>query len=148
MLHTLFRCQLHNCVGAPQMCAPQARGEQEWEVEAPPPLNLDDLPHSLSATLQHIVGQLDVLTQVRGVLAQVPEVLALVRGVLVQVPGVPRRQERQARVGVGGALSRGADKGVQKLVELHAWTQANCVCRPHFLHITSLMEATPLNLPA
>ena len=36
---------------------------QEYVYEAPPPLNLSDLPDSLSATLQHIVGQLDVLTQ-------------------------------------------------------------------------------------
>lgn len=33
----------------------------------PPPLNLNELPESLAATLQHIVGQLDVLTQVRAV---------------------------------------------------------------------------------
>lgn len=36
---------------------------QEYVYEPPPPLNLTDLPDSLSATLQHIVGQLDVLTQ-------------------------------------------------------------------------------------
>lgn len=33
----------------------------------PPPLNLGELPESLAATLQHIVGQLDVLTQVQPV---------------------------------------------------------------------------------
>ncbi|GFH28256.1 WD_REPEATS_REGION domain-containing protein, partial [Haematococcus lacustris] len=32
-------------------------------MEVPPPLNLSGLPDSLAATLQHIVGQLDVLTQ-------------------------------------------------------------------------------------
>lgn len=31
-------------------------------------MNLADLPESLSATLQHIVGQLDVLTQTLGLL--------------------------------------------------------------------------------
>ena len=36
----------------------------DYEYEVPPPLNLSDLPASLSSTLQHIVGQLDVLTQV------------------------------------------------------------------------------------
>ena len=40
-----------------------ARDDLEYEFEVPPPLNLSDLPDSLSATLQHIVGQLDVLTQ-------------------------------------------------------------------------------------
>lgn len=34
-----------------------------YEYEVPPPLNLSDLPESLAATLQHMVGQLDVLTQ-------------------------------------------------------------------------------------
>ncbi len=33
-------------------------------LQVPPPLNIADLPESLAATLQHIVGQLDVLTQV------------------------------------------------------------------------------------
>lgn len=46
-------------------CLSQARDELEYEVEVPPPLNLNELPESLAATLQHIVGQLDVLTQVR-----------------------------------------------------------------------------------
>lgn len=45
---------------APNQPAPSV---QEYVYEAPPALNLSDLPDSLSATLQHIVGQLDVLTQ-------------------------------------------------------------------------------------
>ncbi|GAX76713.1 hypothetical protein CEUSTIGMA_g4159.t1 [Chlamydomonas eustigma] len=40
----------------------------DYEMEVPPPLNLSDLPDSLSATLQHIVGQLDVLTQTMALL--------------------------------------------------------------------------------
>lgn len=40
------------------------------EVFLPPPMNLADLPPALSATLQHIVGQLDVLTQTMGLLEE------------------------------------------------------------------------------
>lgn len=40
------------------------------EVFIPPPMNLADLPPALSATLQHIVGQLDVLTQTMGLLEE------------------------------------------------------------------------------
>ena len=40
------------------------------EVFVPPPMNLTDLPPALSATLQHIVGQLDVLTQTMGLLEE------------------------------------------------------------------------------
>ena len=40
------------------------------EVFVPPPMNLADLPPALSATLQHIVGQLDVLTQTMGLLEE------------------------------------------------------------------------------
>jgi centriolar protein POC1 len=49
-----------NASAAPKEPAPAI---QEYVYEAPPALNLSDLPDSLSATLQHIVGQLDVLTQ-------------------------------------------------------------------------------------
>ena len=35
-----------------------------------PPMNLADLPPALSATLQHIVGQLDVLTQTMGLIEE------------------------------------------------------------------------------
>ena len=40
------------------------------KVFIPPPMNLADLPPALSATLQHIVGQLDVLTQTMGLLEE------------------------------------------------------------------------------
>ena len=40
------------------------------EVFIPPSMNLADLPPALSATLQHIVGQLDVLTQTMGLLEE------------------------------------------------------------------------------
>lgn len=38
--------------------------------QVPPPLNVGELPASLAATLQHIVGQLDVLTQTMGLMDQ------------------------------------------------------------------------------
>ena len=47
-------------LAAPKQPAPSV---QEYVYDSPPALNLSDLPDSLSATLQHIVGQLDVLTQ-------------------------------------------------------------------------------------
>ncbi len=52
---------------APAAGALQAREDLDYEVDVPPPLNLNDLPDSLAATLQHMVGQLDVLTQVRSI---------------------------------------------------------------------------------
>ena len=36
----------------------------------PPPLPLDDLPPALSHTLQHIVGKLDMMTQVIGMIEE------------------------------------------------------------------------------
>ena len=45
-------------------------GDGSHEVLIPPPMNLADLPPALSATLQHIVGQLDVLTQTMGLLEE------------------------------------------------------------------------------
>ncbi len=47
-----------------------ADGDGSHEVFIPPPMNLADLPPALSATLQHIVGQLDVLTQTMGLLEE------------------------------------------------------------------------------
>ena len=50
--------------------APCDDGDGSHEVFVPPPMNLADLPPALSATLQHIVGQLDVLTQTMGLLEE------------------------------------------------------------------------------
>jgi hypothetical protein len=36
----------------------------------PPPLSLSDLPPALSHTLQHIVGKLDMMTQVIGMVEE------------------------------------------------------------------------------
>lgn len=41
-----------------------------FEVEVPPPLALDDLPPALSHTLQHVVGKLDMMTQVIGMIEE------------------------------------------------------------------------------
>jgi hypothetical protein len=41
-----------------------------FEVEVPPPLSLEDLPPALSHTLQHIVGKLDMMTQVLGMVEE------------------------------------------------------------------------------
>lgn len=53
--------------GVPVTAVPRSRVEAlasySWEAAVPPPLNLSDLPPSLAATLSHMVGQLDVLTQ-------------------------------------------------------------------------------------
>ena len=45
--------------------APEAQkaGDGTAETSEAAPLNLSDMPEALAATLQHIVGQLDVLTQ-------------------------------------------------------------------------------------
>lgn len=51
------------------MCQ-ETDGDGSHEVFIPPPMNLADLPPALSATLQHIVGQLDVLTQTMGLLEE------------------------------------------------------------------------------
>ena len=48
----------------------EAEGDGSHEVFVPPPMNLADLPPALSATLQHIVGQLDVLTQTMGLMEE------------------------------------------------------------------------------
>ena len=50
-----------------------ANGEADGthEVFIPPPMNLADLPPALSATWQHIVGQLDVLTQTMCLLEEI-----------------------------------------------------------------------------
>eukprot|EP00873_Tetraselmis_striata_P012888 jgi/Tetstr1/433152/TSEL_022484.t1 len=52
---------------APPAAAPAA---MQPSVETAAPLNLSDLPEALGATLQHIVGQLDVLTQTMGLLEE------------------------------------------------------------------------------
>ncbi|KAJ9531410.1 hypothetical protein QJQ45_006882 [Haematococcus lacustris] len=52
----------------PQITHVTAPEPLEFEMEVPPPLNLSGLPDSLAATLQHIVGQLDVLTQTMAML--------------------------------------------------------------------------------
>ena len=50
--------------GAAPSEAPVAEAEDPAvEATQAAPLNLADMPEALSATLQHIVGQLDVLTQ-------------------------------------------------------------------------------------
>ncbi len=53
---------------APAAPQPQPGVYDDYEIEVPPPLNLADLPDSLAATLQHMVGQLDVLTQTMALL--------------------------------------------------------------------------------
>ena len=40
-------------------------GPGEVEIEVPPPVAMTDLPPALAATLQHVVGKLDMMTQVR-----------------------------------------------------------------------------------
>jgi hypothetical protein len=37
----------------------------DFEIEMPPPLPMGDLPPALAATLQHVVGKLDMMTQAR-----------------------------------------------------------------------------------
>ena len=48
----------------------QKQGTGEVEVEVPPPLPMTDLPPALSSTLQHIVGKLDMMTQVIGMVEE------------------------------------------------------------------------------
>ena len=63
----------HQQAEAPQAAMHQQNDADEdglEEVFIPPPMNLADLPPALSATLQHIVGQLDVLTQTMGLLEE------------------------------------------------------------------------------
>jgi centriolar protein POC1 len=42
----------------------------EFAVEMPPPVAMSDLPPALAATLQHIVGKLDMMTQVIGMVEE------------------------------------------------------------------------------
>lgn len=50
--------------GAPAAAEPgHTTGDEDYRVEVPPPLNLAGVPDALAATLQHIVTQMDVLTQ-------------------------------------------------------------------------------------
>lgn len=67
----LDRAQQHS--GAQQGTVHQQEDVDDSGLEEmfiPPPMNLADLPPALSATLQHIVGQLDVLTQTMGLLEE------------------------------------------------------------------------------
>lgn len=65
--------RIHQQVDVQQAAAEQHLDSDDTgleEVFIPPPMNLADLPPALSATLQHIVGQLDVLTQTMGLLEE------------------------------------------------------------------------------
>ena len=64
--------QQYSDQSAGQQCGDVCDHENDGthEVFIPPPMNLADLPPALSATLQHIVGQLDVLTQTMGLLEE------------------------------------------------------------------------------
>lgn len=42
----------------------------EFEIEMPPPVAMNDLPPALASTLQHIVGKLDMMTQVIGMVEE------------------------------------------------------------------------------
>jgi hypothetical protein len=48
----------------------KAKGAGEYELEIPPPLALDELTPALAHTLQHIVGKLDMMTQVIGMVEE------------------------------------------------------------------------------
>ena len=73
-----------------------------FEVEMPPPLPMTDLPPALASTLQHIVGKLDMMTQVIGM---VEERLSLnedkMAGIEARVAGIvdERLQAQEAQLG-------------------------------------------------
>lgn len=60
----LQRRRLTDCANA------AVQGSEEIEIEMPPPLSLGDLPPSLAQTLQHIVGKMDMMTQVLGMVEE------------------------------------------------------------------------------